>query len=150
VKIRGKIDRVDVLASGDGVEFRVIDYKTGSCPSQKEVQSLDMVQLPLYALAVERHLLAEQKAGLHDLGYWELREKGYRPVGQFEWVTLREELQDRIVAAVERLRTGRFEVQPRRDDCTSHCDYSLVCRVAQVKASRKGEAAVPGSPGSPQ
>jgi ATP-dependent helicase/nuclease subunit B len=150
VKIRGKIDRVDVLASADGVEFRVIDYKTGSCPSQKEVQSLDMVQLPLYALAVERHLLAEQKAGLHDLGYWELREKGYRPVGQLEWATLREKLQDRIVAAVEWLRNGQFEVRPRRDDCTSHCDYSLVCRVAQVKAVRKGEAAVPGAPGSSQ
>ena len=31
------IDRVDLLGTGDGTAFRVIDYKTGARPSAKEV-----------------------------------------------------------------------------------------------------------------
>ena len=49
VRLQGTIDRVDLVETADGVRFRVIDYKTGTPPSAKDVTSFLMVQLPLYA-----------------------------------------------------------------------------------------------------
>ena len=145
VKVRGKIDRVDVIATDEGPAFRVIDYKTGPCPSPTEVRSLDMLQLPLYALAVERLLLHEEGAAFRDVGYWELRDRGYLPVTKIEWESFREALEARVEKAVARLRGGLFMVRPRRDDCASHCDYRAVCRIGQMRSIAKRE---PGSGGS--
>ncbi|MFO0954548.1 MAG: PD-(D/E)XK nuclease family protein [Isosphaeraceae bacterium] len=143
VKLRGKIDRVDVASTAEGTLYRVIDYKTGGCPSSNDVKKYAMVQLPLYALAVERHLLGGSAARFHEMGYWKLRDDGYKAVGKLDWPSYREELVERITDHVAQLRRGRFEVRPREEDCTSHCDYALTCRIAQVRAMRKEE---PGGP----
>jgi ATP-dependent helicase/nuclease subunit B len=42
--LRARADRIDVLTSGTAA---VIDYKTGSIPTSKQVKSLLMPQLPL-------------------------------------------------------------------------------------------------------
>jgi ATP-dependent helicase/nuclease subunit B len=145
VKVRGKIDRVDVLVAADGLEYRVIDYKTGPCPSAAEVRSLDMLQLPLYALAVERLLLREEGAVYRDVGYWELRNRGYLPVTKIEWEAFRDALEAQVIETVGRLRRGRFVIKPRCDDCTSHCDFRAVCRIGQARNVAKREPDEGGS-----
>jgi hypothetical protein len=140
VKVRGTIDRVDVVAAEEGVAFRVIDYKTGPCPPRADVVDRAVaLQLPLYALAAERLLLAEEAGTLRDLGYWGLRDKGYAPIDRVDWPALQDRLEAQVLATVGRLRRGLFVIQPRKDDCTRFCDYGLVCRIAQVRSARKTE-----------
>jgi RecB family exonuclease len=139
VKVRGTIDRVDVTTSDEELSFRVIDYKTGHCPSKDEVKSGVALQLPIYALAAERLLLANQGGVLRELGYWHLRERGYAAVADRDgWWALQATIEGKVVDTVGRLRRGLFVIQPRKDDCTRLCDFSGVCRVAQVRSARKG------------
>ncbi len=139
VRLEGKIDRVDVVENGDSSpSFRVIDYKTGTPPSKKDVNSLFMVQLPLYALAVERLGLAGATARPVDVGYWDLREKGYTKIELTDWPELKVRLEASIIDAVDRLRSGRFEVNPRKDDCTGYCDFASACRIGEIRKVQKG------------
>jgi len=52
IVLRGTVDRIDRRQDGTGA-LCVIDYKTGAIPSVKKVQSLDEMQVLLYAAAVE-------------------------------------------------------------------------------------------------
>ena len=136
VRIRGTIDRVDVVPTEGGTGLRVIDYKTGRPPSDTEVRELLMVQLPLYALAIERLRAAEGVAGVVDMGYWDLREGGFKAV-KLDWAEIRDQLEASVLGVVGRMRQGRFEVNPRTLDCTRKCDFKSVCRIGQVRAAGK-------------
>jgi RecB family exonuclease len=143
VRVRGTIDRVDVVESEAGTAFRVIDYKTGSPPSKSEVVANRMVQLPLYALAVERLGLAGEAARLLDVGYWDLREKGFRAIELKDWPEAQTRLEGAVLDAVARLRAGRFEVDPRSDGCQSTCDYAGVCRIGEARSTRRAREGRP-------
>jgi ATP-dependent helicase/nuclease subunit B len=52
IVLRGTVDRIDRRQDGTG-DLCVIDYKTGKSPSAKKVQTLDEMQILLYAAAVE-------------------------------------------------------------------------------------------------
>ncbi len=136
VQVRGIIDRVDTVEAEGKTGFRVIDYKTGRPPADKEVRELLMVQLPLYALAVERLKGAEGGGGVVDMGYWNLREDGFKPV-KLDWSEVREQLESTVLGIVRQIRQGRFEINPRTSDCTSKCDFKSVCRIGQVRAVGK-------------
>lgn len=153
VRLRGSIDRVDLLTAADdgdggggggGRKFRVIDYKTGPAPSGREVALFQMVQLPLYALAVERLGLAGGGVELADVGYWHLAGKGFKAIPLKDWPEQRARLEGVVAGAVGRLREGRFEVLPRKQDCTRSCEFRTACRVGQVRAS--GKSAGSGGP----
>ncbi len=150
VQLQGMIDRIDLIRMPEATLFRVIDYKTGSAPGPSEVKSGLALQLPLYALAVERIILAEQGALPHDAGYWALAGDGYKSLRlkmaqlndstatlSEDWETFRQALETYVVELVSQLRRATFPVHPRKDDCTRFCDYRAVCRIAQVRASRK-------------
>ncbi len=149
VRLQGMIDRIDLTRHPSGLLFRVIDYKTGSVPSRKKLEEGLALQLPLYAMAVERALSAEENPRAIDAGYWALRGKGYAPL-----VTLAEYRDgdlfsregwkpgpDRIVRfvldLVDRLRRGMLPAQFEKPDCERNCDYRTVCRFHQVRQARK-------------
>ncbi len=149
VRLQGMIDRIDMIRHPSGLLFRVIDYKTGSVPSRKKLEEGLALQLPLYAMAVERALPAEENPRAIDAGYWALRGKGYAPL-----VTLAEYRDgdlfsregwkpgpDRIVRfvldLVDRLRLGMMPAQFEKPDCERNCDYRTVCRFHQVRQARK-------------
>jgi RecB family exonuclease len=138
VRIQGKIDRVDLVETEGERRFRVIDYKTGAPPSMKEVKDLRMVQLHLYALAVERLLLVENLDGLLDLGYWSLKKEGYKPIKLgADWPDERDRLEAKVLATAGRLRAGEFVVRPEKPGCEQTCDYGMVCRIGQVRHVEK-------------
>lgn len=144
VRLRGKIDRVDRVETGQGAFFRVIDYKTGGCPTAADVKNYLMVQLPLYALAVERLGLAGEHLELRDVGYWSLKDEGFKPIALDDWEARKGELEAVVVGAVGRLRDGFMVIDPRKDDCTRTCDFKSVCRITQVRAvSKAGERGTP-------
>ncbi len=58
IKVRGKVDRVEVLRQGDDVYYAVADYKTGQPPSRGDIENGLSLQLMLY-LEVVRQILAK-------------------------------------------------------------------------------------------
>lgn len=144
VRLQGKIDRIDLVSGAERSAFRVIDYKTGSCPSKKDVKEAIYLQLPLYALAVERVVLRPQEAVLHDVGYWGLASSGFKPIPLKNWECDRQALEEYVTAVVAQLRQGVFVVDSCKDDCTARCEYSSVCRVQQVRAAGKARENPPG------
>lgn len=138
VKLQGKIDRIDLVRDEQGrVGFRVIDYKTGSKPSGRDVKTGLASQLPLYALAVEQLIFPDGDRSLGGIGYWSLGGDGYKPIRIKEWPAYRELLMDFIVDLVGRLREGHFPIASQKDDCRKHCDYHAACRVTEVRGVGK-------------
>jgi RecB family exonuclease len=137
VLIRGRIDRIDMAQTEDGPQFRVIDYKSGSVPGLGEVRQGVMLQLPLYAMAVQRLIYPDGEAGLFDLGYWSLRSEGFKSMAFSSWDQDQVALVEHVLAVVERLRRGEFVVQSRKDGCENYCEYRGVCRLRQVRRAGK-------------
>lgn len=153
--LQGIIDRIDMVPQDDATLFRVIDYKTGSCPDKSELKNGLALQLPLYALAVERIILAEEHAEPLDVGYWALRGDGFKPFdyrvtvsrGKLKvndnWAEDLRAVESFVLELVQHLRSARFPVAPRRDDCTRMCDYKHVCRIGQIRTLRKSWSEAP-------
>jgi ATP-dependent helicase/nuclease subunit B len=137
VKLQGKIDRIDLVETPEGRGFRVIDYKSGAGPSATEVRKSRMLQLPLYAMAVEQIILADQAVTLRDVGYWALKKDGYKPIAFSEWRAVQEALESYVAELVDRLRRGIFVVDSQVDGCEGFCDYRAICRIRQARLAAK-------------
>jgi RecB family exonuclease len=137
VRLQGKIDRIDLVEGSQRRGFRVIDYKSGAGPSESDVRKARLLQLPLYAMAVERIILADEAVMLRDLGYWALRKEGYKPITFDDWAMAQELLEAYVLALVERLRRGVFIVDSQIDHCEDYCDFRAICRIRQARAAEK-------------
>ena len=135
--LRGRIDRIDVAETESGKVFRVIDYKSGSTPSSNDVKGGTMIQLPLYAMAVEQLLLEGDRAELFDLGYWSLRGDGFKPIAFEDWDRDQRELAKHVISQVDQICQGVFPVHSIRTGCEQSCEFRAVCRVRQVRTAGK-------------
>ncbi len=146
VRVRGRIDRVDVGTVAGQTVFTVIDYKTGRPPksNEAELQTGRAIQLALYTLAVRRLGLAGPEAVPFQMGYWLLKETGFKRGYQRETKSfdgldaaaidaLEQILDDVIPKLAEGLRSGKFLVENADRDCTGHCPYHTTCRVNQIR-----------------
>ena len=146
VRVRGRIDRVDVGTVGGKTVFSVIDYKTGKPPksNETELQTGRAIQLALYTLAVRRLGLAGPDAEPFVMGYWPLKETGFkrgyqRETKAFDGIdsaivdSLEQSLNDLIPKLAEGLRSGKFLVENADEDCTGRCPYRTTCRVNQLR-----------------
>ena len=125
-RLAAKIDRLDT-ASGLAV---VVDYKTGSSISRRELDGNIRVQLPLYAYLARKQ---EQSARVIARYAW-LRGR------HAQWQLDSDDPGDRLLidgvvtragevrAAVE---AGDFEVSPNVQPCPRYCAFQHVCRVNQ-------------------
>ncbi len=125
VELRGKADRVDLLADGT---FRLIDYKLGWAPDRGRA-----LQLPVYSIC------AEQRLAGRDGRSWTTGEAVYlafkgpkRVVPLFTSPASRVEVlaraQQRLADTVDAI--GRGEFPPTPDDvyrCET-CSFAAVCR----------------------
>ena len=131
VRLRGKADRLDLLADG---RFRLIDYKTGKAPDAAR-----SVQLPVYALCAQQ--LLQRTRGQR----WEVGEASYLAFG--EQKPLRVVIDDgpgaaeklsagaaRLVAAIDGIERGDFPPRPAGTWLCSSCSYAGVCRKDYVGA----------------
>ena len=152
VRLQGKIDRIDLVEVDGKLGFRVIDYKTGSSPSGKDVQAGLASQLPLYALAVEQLIFPGHDHEFADAGYWSMRKDGFRAVKLGKaWADYRESLVAFVVDLVARLREGHFPIASENKECHKYCDYHAACRVKEVRYARKvwsGRPTLGSSPGN--
>ena len=125
VALRGKADRIDLLADGT---FRLIDYKLGWPPNRARA-----LQLPIYAL------MAEQQLDGHRGRRWTLGEAVYlafkgprRVVLLYSNPVDRERVlssaQQRLVATLDAVARGEFYPTPDDVFRCATCSYSSVCR----------------------
>jgi len=153
--LTGQIDRIDIGRVGQVTVFNIIDYKSGKEVKLKldKVRAGCQLQLPLYVLAAEQLLLADQQAHALAAGYWNIQGKGFETrrggslhVRELANQTLQishewQQLQPEIVAQVRQLvggiRGGQFPVYNEEEDCTRSCSLSTVCRVAQIRSLEK-------------
>jgi RecB family exonuclease len=125
IALRGKADRIDLLADGT---FRVIDYKLGWPPDRRTA-----LQLPIYGLC------AEQRLSARDGRRWRLGEAAYiafkgprRIVPLFKNIDERDEVlaeaQQRLDATIDRIANGEFPPTPDDVYRCETCAYAEVCR----------------------
>jgi ATP-dependent helicase/DNAse subunit B len=124
VTLRGKADRIDLLADGT---FRLIDYKLGWAPERAKA-----LQLPIYALCAEQQL--------HEGGRtWRLGEAMYiafkepkRIVPLFTKEAARNEMlasaQQRLSDAIDAVARGEFPPTPDDVFRCEQCTFGAVCR----------------------
>lgn len=142
-RITGRIDRIDLAEDGERRLAAVIDYKSGRRPALSSQARL--LQLPLYRLAVERVLLADERAVVVELGYWYLKDKGFEtlPLDEADPAAAdprpadSSALDTRVAGLVRNIRGGMFPVDNPDEHCTERCEFRHVCRIQQLRGLNK-------------
>lgn len=150
VRIGGYIDRVDLVQLDETDAFWVIDYKTGRATNYQasHVERFEKLQLPLYALAVERVILGSRKARPLGLAYWLVTDTGAKtmlPTKKAQswladaeaWPKFRDQLEAWVSTLATHIRMGDFPLAPRSETCTDTCGFGSVCRIAQSRNTGK-------------
>lgn len=153
IRISGRIDRIDVGKVGGRTVFNVIDCKSGGSAkfTLDAVAEGTLLQLPLYAMAVEQLELCEPGAVPWQAGYWLIQDAGFKPkqavrmsacVGQRlqtepQWQELRELVARTVAALIHAMRRAEFPVYSADEECTRRCPYKTVCRIHQVRSLEK-------------
>jgi ATP-dependent helicase/DNAse subunit B len=151
VLIGGCVDRVDLVQLDETIGFWVIDYKTGRAAnySQSQVARFERLQLPIYALAVQRVLLKGRAARPLGLAYWLVTDTGAKsmlPSGRQAlawladaeaWTRFSRQLEAWVARIVSHIRSGDFPLAPRSATCSDTCDFGSVCRIAQSRHTGK-------------
>ena len=117
--VRGRVDRVDRLPSG---EYELIDYKTGR-PKSVEQLAGD-VQLSLYAIAAREAWGLEATRGAY---YYLLDDEKVAVAGdadRADWI------RGVTLQVAEGIRAQEFEPTPSPRSCKL-CDYRLVCPASE-------------------
>ena len=118
IKLKGKIDRIDELPDG---KIEIIDYKTGSIKTQKEVDQ--DTQMTIYTMAATEAL--KIKPDILSLYYVESGEKLSTKRTQKQVGAEKETIKD----VVKGIKENSFEANPGKH-CT-WCDYKNICPFAE-------------------
>ena len=146
-KLRGRIDRVDIVNFFEEQGLLAIDYKTGSMPKSTDIAEGKNVQLALYTAALTqifkdakifggafhnvtdsgkmRFFAKIKKRGLkysEDEAFGDKLAKSLETVGQF------------IVA----MRNGMFKLMPTAK-CPSYCAYRQICQFSPARQEIKDQ-----------
>ena len=125
VKLRAKIDRVDLLQDGT---FRLIDYKTKYVPDRKLA-----LQLPIYSACVRSSLVKTHGRDIAASEAMYLSFEGPQAVVPLEergkqFDELTQAAQHRLVAALDNIAAGRYPARPETKNLCTMCGFVSVCR----------------------
>lgn len=147
VKLRGKIDRVEI--SKENELFNIVDYKlSGKKPTFRELKEGISLQLPVYLYAAQK--LLTKKSGkdifpnemiIYSLKY-ALDDFGKNPVSikyaRDEEIKTIEQLIDKTISHItnyiRQISEGKFGLSPHTDReklICSYCQFKSVCRVEE-------------------
>lgn len=149
VRVSGRIDRVDQDLAGSGIW--IIDYKTGrgSGYTAAEVERLERLQLPVYALAWEKLCQGAESPPVRGLIYWFVTGSGPKIMwppgrrqqpadeGNQNWERFRERTVQRLRQVVTAIRQGCFPLAPRERECTRFCPFATMCRISQSRGRKQ-------------
>jgi RecB family exonuclease len=164
VRVRGRIDRIDVYRPQDGKTERcawIIDYKTGAVPTGIAVKEGRDLQLPVYLLAVldGRLGLAADQVGACFVSLRLMEEtprkcviftqgtpaEAVGPLTRTSWSLTQADLdgiRDRIISVDASIRKGEFPRAKSKSACAT-CDFVYACfrdddRIALIAGSDGG------------
>lgn len=147
ILIRGRIDRIDVNRSGAEKSIRIIDYKSGSTRITKDdILSGRNLQLPLYALAVQRAIIPGSKviegqflsiAQADSIGKFKFDK--YEETDEAEEQTLSERAETLTKRFVNAIEQGDFSVRPNGPTVCSNCDHMMICRIRELDTTERDE-----------
>jgi ATP-dependent helicase/nuclease subunit B len=155
MKISGQIDRVDIARDQTLVAY---DYKLSKGARKEDIAAGRTLQIPIYLEALEQLFFPGQE--IAGGGYYTLRGGGERRntgmyrkefnleylglgaknsiFSETEWQQFRAEVTARIWEFLDRMRAGRFTVEPSEGYKTcKFCDYVAVCRYEKYRIDRK-------------
>lgn len=140
IAISGTIDRVDLATEGaGGKKARVLDYKSSSRSiSSKEADRGRNLQLPIYALALEKSILPDHSVTeAHYLSISAAKPVGHLDFESVKHAHLKNHASDLISQYVDDAKHGVFLVRPNGAEVCKDCTHATVCRVAELKAQIK-------------
>lgn len=125
VRLRAKIDRVDLLADGT---FRLIDYKTKYVPDRRQA-----LQLPIYSACVRTSLLTTHGRDVRASEAMYLSFEGPQPIVSLEergksFEELTTAAGHRLVAALDDIAAGHYPARPETKNLCTMCAFVAVCR----------------------
>ena len=125
VKLRAKIDRVDLLDDGT---FRLIDYKTKYVPDRRQA-----LQLPIYSACVRTSLAATHGRDIPAGEAMYLSFEGAQAVVPLEergklFEDLTTSAGHRLVAALDNIAAGHYPSRPETKNLCTMCAFVAVCR----------------------
>ncbi len=135
IKIRGKIDRIDIETNsfGQNKKLRLIDYKSGSTfISRDDFESGRNMQLPIYALAAEKSILPGSNVDSYQ--YLSIGTGKVLSSKKQDGISVRNDLnllQDKVFSFVENIEKGDFSVKPSNDKVCLSCIHQTVCRIKE-------------------
>ena len=146
IKLRGKIDRIDINKNEN--TFEIIDYKTGSKRvSKAEIEEGLSLQLPIYVWAAKELLLNRTEKEFNPIAMtiyslkFQKDKFGKNPVflKRGNNVNYSEIINEYVDIALEHVRTavhsirkGEFPVTPfldNREKACRFCNYNMICRI---------------------
>ena len=145
VRLRAKIDRVDVL--GDGT-FRLIDYKTKYVPDRRTA-----LQLPIYSRCVSQTLSEQHGRTITASEAMYLSFEGPQAVVPLEergklFEDLTTAASHRLVATLNDIARGHYPPAPETKNLCTMCRFTAVCRtVGGLEPSEDTETTTEGTRG---
>lgn len=142
LRLWGKMDRVDTDREG---RFIIYDYKSGNPPQLKAIKEGQLLQLPLYMLAVSRLFLPAGEpvgAAYYSLkqvdrrrGIWRKEAlnfglKIHGALTEDKWDTLVEHSIQKALSYYRGILQGDFSFAPP-EECRSYCEFRKICRRAR-------------------
>jgi RecB family exonuclease len=125
VRLRAKIDRVDLLHDGT---FRLIDYKTKYVPDRKLA-----LQLPIYSACVRTSLTTAKGRDIRASEAMYLSFEGPQAIVALEergktFDDLTTAAGHRLVAALDAIAAGHYPARPEAKNLCTMCAFTAVCR----------------------
>lgn len=151
IRIKGRIDRIDVLNTPEGRAARVIDYKTGEIPNIKDIFKGYALQMPLYMKAAGEVLLKD--TGVDEGIYYSITGAEFDAVKKNlsgctiigkdgdDFESIMSNTERSAVIAAEYIRNGFFSAPEK---CESSCVFRTICREKQSE-SKENQFADPQS-----
>jgi ATP-dependent helicase/DNAse subunit B len=152
--LHGVIDRIDV-ADHDPTRAVVVDYKSSVGMSLRDLEAGNVLQAPIYALALHR-VFNLTPLGAEFLGLKEGQGKGIyhedaravngdtrgmRLLAEDAWQDYLARGEARLCAAAAHLHAGHISLAPTTDRCPAKCDYLPLCQGERFSLARQVRAA---------
>lgn len=148
IQITGRVDRID--RDEKKKQVTIIDYKTGTAESFSQIQKTLTLQLPLYAMAVQKILYPNDK--MSAILYYEFKTnhisgltltnstdqniltKHYQ-ISETAWQDIIENVSKKVEVLLNGITQGDFHPNPQDPSKCQFCDYRRIC------GYKKGQAA---------